>query len=74
MNFRLLLLLFVLVKCEDDFSTSITMPDNETVVQMKFIVKNDNKDVKIDKENLGVSSILKIYIIIWFSFRKFLKF
>ena len=64
MNFKLLLLLFVLVKCEDDFSTSITMPDNETVVQMKFIVKNDNKDVKIDKENLGVSSILKIYIII----------
>ena len=64
MNFRLLFLLFILVKCEDDFSTSITMPDNETVVQMKFIVKNDNKDVKIDKENLGVSSILKIYIII----------
>ena len=64
MNFRLFLVLFVLVKCEDDFSTSITMPDNETVVQMKFIVKNDNKDVKIDKENLGVSSILKIYIII----------
>ena len=64
MNFRLFLVLFILVKCEDDFSTSITMPDNETVVQMKFIVKNDNKDVKIDKENLGVSSILKIYIII----------
>ena len=47
-------LVFTVVSSNGDISTSITMPDNETVVQMKFTVKNDNKDAHIDQKNLDV--------------------